>query len=61
MACIIYLSLSIYIQMANLATDGTGAERRGYGDASLRELRASLGGCDHVDWEMYLEATIERV
>jgi hypothetical protein len=26
MACIIYLSLSIYIHMANLAADSTGAQ-----------------------------------
>jgi len=58
-----YLSKSLYIYTYSQ----TGCRRYwsvitgAPGDAWLRELRDALGGRDRVNWEMYLEAAIERV
>jgi hypothetical protein len=61
MACIIYLSLSIYIHMANLAADSTGAQSQEHLQTLIErtwrctwrprssEFGDSLGGRDRVE------------
>jgi len=62
MACIIYLSLSIYVHTANLGCRPVlECNRRSTWRFPFREPRDALGGSDRVNLEMYLEAVIELV